>query len=650
MTSTLDLNLSTGFPINFGTPFSIVCSSDGQTISVGGRKIYNNVSYGNPSTNWYANTQPTGTNQKWISICSTASGNYLFGINGTPSSTIYSSNNSNENIGTVWTPITQIIGNCNGICCSTSGNIVAINLSPYYIYYTTNGLSTSPTWGSVNYTSNYGSNLLCCSNDGKIIAFLNSSTENYEGFNLVVGYYENNNYLFIYATETLLGNIGASSICISDLGEYIHVCTEGNETTYNGNVYTYRFVNNVLTLLYQPPNPDSTLSWTWSAICCDSTGQYVAAVLSTLYNNNSGIYISNDYGNSYQGFNISTDPNNLYNWTTCCCDSNFKYLFLTNSNTGIYQAILNILPPTPTPDPDPTPTPDPDPTPTPEPDPTPTPEPDPTPTPRPPPTPNNNFSTPNIILNENTDKTWQISITFNNFIPILNNSYVLINQMGTIVSEIYIPNTNTNTFVFKKGVLYQGFNILQIYNISGNELSNIFKIDLSTKCFNEQTKILCLVDSVEKYIPIEELNETIHVKTYKHGYRKIKYLIKSTLLNVQENTINKLYKLIKTENNNLIEDLYLTGGHSILKDNLSEKEIIKMKKLIENKNIKFDYKINDKYKLLVCFDKSFQEYNKKGYYNIYQLVLDNDNNVEKNYGIYANGLLVESTNDICLVK
>jgi hypothetical protein len=68
-----------------------------------------------------------------------------------------------------------------------------------------------------------------------------------------------------------------------------------------------------------------------------------------------------------------------------------------------------------------------------------------------------------------------------------------------------------------------------------------------------------------------------------------------------------------------------------------------MKKLIENKNINFNYKIDDKYKLLACFDKRFEECNETQYYNIYQLVLENYNNREKNYGIYANGMLVEST-------
>ena len=382
MTSSVDLIflIST---INIGRVRSIVCSSNGQKISTGGtRRIYNNSNYGSSTgTGWYTSSI-TGSFQNWTFICYADSVDYLFGIlNGR----LLTSNELNGNIyGLNWTNFLPAQYNPRGLCCSSSGSFVAMNINSA-IYYTNNGLSISPSWETASYTSNYGSNLLCCSTNGLIIAFLNNLTENdYETFNLVVGYYENNNFSFIYATETLTGSTLYSSICMSNYGDYIHICTQGTESTPNGNVYTYKFVNNnnpTLTLLYNPPNPDPTSSWIWSAICCDLTGQYVAAVLSTVSTYNSGIYISNDYGNSYQGFYISNTQELSYNWTTCCCDSNFNYLYLTNASnnnilSGIYQAKLNILPPTPEPDPDPTPT--------------------------PPPTPNNNFSTPNIVLNENS--------------------------------------------------------------------------------------------------------------------------------------------------------------------------------------------------------------------------------------------------------
>ena len=51
-----------------------------------------------------------------------------------------------------------------------------------------------------------------------------------------------------------------------------------------------------------------------------------------------------------------------------------------------------------------------------------------------------------------------------------------------------------------------------------------------------------------------------------------------------------------------------------------------------------------------CFDKRFEEYNEEGYYNIYHIVLEDDKGVYKNYGIYANGILAESTMEDTLSK
>jgi hypothetical protein len=50
---------------------------------------------------------------------------------------------------------------------------------------------------------------------------------------------------------------------------------------------------------------------------------------------------------------------------------------------------------------------------------------------------------------------------------------------------------------------------------------------------------------------------------------------------------------------------------------------------------------DDKYRLPACVDDRAKPYNKTGKFNIYHIALDNDN-YYWNYGIYANGLLVES--------
>jgi hypothetical protein len=59
------------------------------------------------------------------------------------------------------------------------------------------------------------------------------------------------------------------------------------------------------------------------------------------------------------------------------------------------------------------------------------------------------------------------------------------------------------------------------------------------------------------------------------------------------------------------------------------------------KQFKKIYATGDKYRLMACIDERSNVYPKQGYHTIYHLALENDN-YYFNYGIYANGLLVES--------
>jgi hypothetical protein len=143
----------------------------------------------------------------------------------------------------------------------------------------------------------------------------------------------------------------------------------------------------------------------------------------------------------------------------------------------------------------------------------------------------------------------------------------------------------------------------------------------------------------------------VYVKTHKHGYKKVKYLIKTKMINSSKKTINKLYVMRKTEKNELIEDLYVTGSHALLKDELSEKEEKRMDNLLTIfKDVNYEKMIDDKHKVLACFDKRFEECNEEGYFNIYHIVLEDENGIYNNYGIYANGILAESTMENTLSK
>jgi len=158
-------------------------------------------------------------------------------------------------------------------------------------------------------------------------------------------------------------------------------------------------------------------------------------------------------------------------------------------------------------------------------------------------------------------------------------------------------------------------------------------------CLDENTLILCLNnDMTDVLIFIKDLKPNMIVKTYKHGYRRIKYIIKGTLLNDINNKKDSLYIYHKIENS--IKDLILTGGHSILVDTMTDEENILNNEYFQN-NVPI---IDNKYCLLACVSKSCTQIEDTNEYTYYNLVLDNDNITDR-YGIWADGVLVETPSE-----
>ena len=97
-----------------------------------------------------------------------------------------------------------------------------------------------------------------------------------------------------------------------------------------------------------------------------------------------------------------------------------------------------------------------------------------------------------------------------------------------------------------------------------------------------------------------------------------------------------MYKMEKTNENELLEDLIITGWHCILVDDLKEcKE--------ENDTIfgKETPKIDDKQMLLACVSKDFKKMDNKNIYTYYHFILES-NNDEERFGVWANGILSET--------
>jgi len=159
----------------------------------------------------------------------------------------------------------------------------------------------------------------------------------------------------------------------------------------------------------------------------------------------------------------------------------------------------------------------------------------------------------------------------------------------------------------------------------------------SPSCFNHDTKILCLNKNLEEeYIFIQDLRIGDFVKTYLHGYRKISCIGKGKMINNTNVWNYCMYKMKKTETNQLTDDLIVTGGHAILVDELSAKE----KELQEKED--FSVKIDDKHLLLLGLSDKFIQLKDSTIYIYYHLVPENNGDDDQRFGIWANGVLSET--------
>jgi hypothetical protein len=158
-------------------------------------------------------------------------------------------------------------------------------------------------------------------------------------------------------------------------------------------------------------------------------------------------------------------------------------------------------------------------------------------------------------------------------------------------------------------------------------------------CFVKGTKILCFVDNLEIYIPVEQLTTETYVKTYEHGYKKIIFIKNFSIINssrkpvTKKEKINKIYKLVKEDYEELFEDLYMNGAHSILVDTLTEEENRINLKLFGNYK-----KIGDKIRLITYINEKAISINDDLRYEMYHISTGEEE------GIYANGILTESYN------
>ena len=158
-------------------------------------------------------------------------------------------------------------------------------------------------------------------------------------------------------------------------------------------------------------------------------------------------------------------------------------------------------------------------------------------------------------------------------------------------------------------------------------------------CFKEGSKLLCLIDDMEVYVPIQNIRKGFLLKTYKSGYKQVCMIGHRKIYNPDNDLRfkNRLYRCTKDKYPSLFEDLILTGCHSLLVDRLTDEQEEQTREDVGKL-----YMTETKYRLFTYLDPRAKTYEIDGLHEIWHLALENDD-YYMNYGIWANGLLVETT-------
>jgi hypothetical protein len=246
------------------------------------------------------------------------------------------------------------------------------------------------------------------------------------------------------------------------------------------------------------------------------------------------------------------------------------------------------------------------------------------------------------------------AITFVNTIPWLMDWSLY--QNSTLVygfSDLgaIILNSNTQTFPFNDpshlsmspGIAFwtnhsevsaQDYNQLNV-NSLGYVGMYATGITYAYPCFKEGSKIL----TDQGYKLIEMLRKGDKIQTVKHGFVPIDMIGSRTIFHPANliRVTDQLYRCPKSAYPELTEDLIITGAHSILVSQFKNKE--EEEHAIEvNKGL---YVTDGLARLPAVADHRTVVYDIPGSYTIYHLALENTD-YYMNYGIYANGLLVET--------
>ena len=202
---------------------------------------------------------------------------------------------------------------------------------------------------------------------------------------------------------------------------------------------------------------------------------------------------------------------------------------------------------------------------------------------------------------------------------------------GSVLDSNYINNGFTNY-----GMAVSGTDFYTALNNNNAVYKNTLPtLTITNLCFHEDTFILC----ENGYRCIKDLRKGDLVFTLINGLVPIESIGHSKIFNPanQLRCQNRLYKYSADKISGLIKDLVITGCHSVLVNDLTNQQkedtIDLLGRIMATDN---------KYRLMACLDNRSEPYEVEGLHNIWHFALEHEDK-RMNYGIYANGLLVETT-------
>ena len=224
----------------------------------------------------------------------------------------------------------------------------------------------------------------------------------------------------------------------------------------------------------------------------------------------------------------------------------------------------------------------------------------------------------NFLWNETTPSPFKSNTTYTLFINGQNWNVTTVSTSKTLNFGIINPASN-GTFTS---------------TVTGGTGSSSYNksISVTITCFVKGTKILCK----HGYTNIEDIKINDEVKTLKNGFKKVVKTIKYTFKN--DKSISQIHKIKSYDKHH--EDLLITGGHSLLVDELTPNQIKKTNEIWNELK-----KIDDKY-LLLATVSDYEKIDDENEYELYHIILENTDTIGQ-YGIYANGILTESMSISC---